>query len=277
MSENGLGYVRLMRHQLSRNLAVGAALATAGIVGSNAVIGRSIPAAASATSSSVGTPGSGSTDSSSVSTPGSGSTDSSVSVPASTPASVPLTPTPVAGSATQFSVVAGESATIIVDTTNGALRIVAFAPHPGWFTVRLEQASATEMTAQLQTDSTQVTFTARVADGALVAELSSGGVPSTTPGSTPGTGPDDSAPGTGPDNSGPDNSGPDNSSPDNSSSTAPDNSSSTAPDNSSSTAPDNSSSTAPDNNSSTSSPDDDGGNSGPGGGDDSGGGNSGSG
>ena len=242
MSENGAGYVRLMRHQLSRNLAVGAALATAGIVGGNAVIGRSIPAAASATSSSVSTPGSGSTDSSSVSTPGSGSTDSSVSVPASTPAStVPLTPTPVAGSATQFSVVAGESATIIVDTTNGALRIVAFAPHPGWFTVRLEQASATEMTAQLQTDSTQVTFTARVADGALVAELSGGGVPSTTPVSTPGTGPDGSAPGTGPDNSAP------GTGPDGSSTSTPDDGSTgtSSPDNSSSTAPPTTTAAAP--------------------------------
>src|SRR5688572_16396799 len=127
---NAHGYVRRMNHRLARTFSVSAALATAGVVGGNAVVSHGTPASASATSSSASTPGSGSTESSAASTnPGS-------ATPTST---VPVTPTPVAGSATQFSLVAGDAATVILDTNGGVLRIVAFAPHPGWFTVRLEQ------------------------------------------------------------------------------------------------------------------------------------------
>ena len=97
---------------------------------------------------------------------------------------MPLTPAPVAGSPTQFSLVAGDAATIILDTSGGVLRIVAFAPHPGWFTVLLEQPSATDLRAQLDTGSSQVTFTARLAAGAISAELATGGVTSSVPGTS---------------------------------------------------------------------------------------------
>jgi hypothetical protein len=111
-------------------------------------------------------------------------------------------------------VVAGDAATIVLDTNGGALRIVTFAPHPGWFTVRLEQPSATDLSAVLEAGGSVVRFTARLADGALSTELVIGGaavsVPVTPPDSAPGTGPDgssSSSSSSSPDNTGSDGGG----------------------------------------------------------------------
>ena len=175
-----------MRFRIARVLSVGGVLATATAVTTYSQFVSTAPVSASASSSS-----------------------------SPTAAPVPVSASPVAGSTTQFSYVVGDAATVILDSAGGTLRIVAFAPHPGWFTVRLEQPNATELEIRLESPSDRVRFAADLVNGAIVTELEAG----TGPGdSVPGTGPDNSAPGgsvpgTGPDNSAPDGSGPDNSSP----------------------------------------------------------------
>jgi hypothetical protein len=104
-----------------------------------------------------------------------------------------VTPAPVPGSATQFSYVAGDAATVIVDSAGGTLRVVTFAPQPGWFTVRLDQPSATELDVRLESTAGQVRFAARLENGVVVAELESSSTPGT---SAPGnSAPGNSAPG----------------------------------------------------------------------------------
>jgi hypothetical protein len=116
----------------------------------------------------------------------------------------------VAGSPTQVSYVAGDAATVILDSGSGALRIVDFTPHPGWFTVRLEQPSLTQLRVRLQSATASVTFSAQLADGVIATSLSADPAPSSSA-------PSDSAPGgTGPGNSAPGNSAPGNSAPGNS-------------------------------------------------------------
>jgi hypothetical protein len=121
---------------------------------------------------------------------------------------VSLVPVPVPGSATQFSVVAGNAATLIFETADGTLRLVTFAPHPGWFTVRLDQATSTVLEVRLESASGQVRFTAGFVNGALVAELDTSGTPGG--GSVPGV---SASGGSIPDNSTPGGSTPDNSTP----------------------------------------------------------------
>ena len=112
---------------------------------------------------------------------------------------------PVPGSATQFSYVAGDAATVVLDSAGGTLRVVTFAPHPGWFTVRLDQPTATDMQVLLESTSGQVRFVASLVNGNVVTSLEAGAGPGS---SVPGN----SAPG----NSAPDNSAPGNSAPGNS-------------------------------------------------------------
>jgi hypothetical protein len=119
------------------------------------------------------------------------------------------------------SYVAGDAATLILDIADGTVRLVDFAPHPGWITVRVTQTSPTHLEARLESISGQVRFAATLVNGAVVTELDAPSVPGVIApdNSTPGTGPDNSTPGTGPDNSTP-GTGPDNSTP----GTGPDNS-----------------------------------------------------
>ena len=123
-----------------------------------------------------------------------------------------MTAAPVPGSATQFSYVAGDAATVVLDSAGGTLRVVTFAPHPGWFTVRLDQPTATDMQVLLESTSGQVRFLASLVDGNVVTSLEAGAGPgSSVPGnSAPGnSAPANSAPGgTGPDNSAPGNTAP---------------------------------------------------------------------
>jgi hypothetical protein len=232
-----IGTVESMKSRIARILSVGGLLATATGVTISSHVVSGAPVSASASSSSA--PGT---------TPDSGSTASSA------PNSAPVTASSVAvpGSATQFSYRAGDAATLILDAAGGTLRLVTFAPHPGWFTIRLEQPSATELEVRLESTAGQVRFAASLEGGVVVTEVDDRSVPdNSVPG---GSAPDNSTPGNStPGNSTPDNSTPGNSTPDNS---TPDNS---TPDNST---PGNSTPG-----------DDDGDNSGPGGGgnDDSGG------
>jgi hypothetical protein len=135
---------------------------------------------------------------------------SSSSAPASVAPAAPATvvPAPVPGSATQFSYIAGNAATIVLDSAGGTVRLVSFVPEPGWFTVRLDQLSPTELDIRLESTSGPVRFTAGIVNGAIVANVEVGaGSATSVPGNT--------APG----NSAPDNSTPGNSTPGN---TAPD-------------------------------------------------------
>ena len=188
-----------MKSRTIRALSIGGMLATvpAFAVISNTAGGSPVSASASSSSSPSSTP-------------------NSVSIASSAPSSAPVVVvgTPVAGSATRFSYVAGDAATLILDSAGGTLRVVTFAPHPGWFTIRLDQASPTDFQVLLESTGGQVRFTASVASGSVVTNLEVGSGPgNSVPGnSVPGnSGPDNSAPG----NSGPDNSGPDNSTPGN--------------------------------------------------------------
>ena len=118
-----------------------------------------------------------------------------------------MTAAPVPGSATQFSYVAGDAATVVLDSAGGTLRVVTFAPHPGWFTVRLDQPTATDMQVLLESTSGQVRFLASLVDGNVVTSLEAGAGPgSSVPGNSA---PGNSAPG----NSAPDNSAPGNTAP----------------------------------------------------------------
>ena len=179
-----------MKSRIVRVLSIGGMLVTAPTI---AVIGNaagSTPVSASASSSSSPT-----------------TTPSSVSTASAAP--VTVAPTPVPGSATQFSYVVGDAATVVVDSAGGILRVVSFAPNPGWFTIRLEQSSVTALQALLESPGGQVRFGASLADGSVVTSLEVGGPGSFVPGST--------APGnTAPGNSAPDNSTPGNSTPGNS-------------------------------------------------------------
>jgi hypothetical protein len=177
-----------MNRRTIRVLSISGALAATGAIVAGSQGFGSVPVSASASSSS------SSPSSSPGTTPGAGSTASS------SPASVPATVSSVAvaGSPTQMSYVAGDAATVILDSAGGALRIVAFAPHPGWFTVRLEQPSATQLDVQLESPSGQVHFAAQLANGAVTTQFDVGSAPgSSTPSiSAPGgSGPDNSAPG----------------------------------------------------------------------------------
>ena len=104
-------------------------------------------------------------------TPASASVSSS-----STPNSTPVTASsaPIPGSPTQLSYRAGDAATLILDSAGGTLRVVTFAPHPGWFTVRLEQPSATDLEVRLESTAGQVRFAASLANGVVVTELDVG-------------------------------------------------------------------------------------------------------
>ena len=196
-----------MKSRTIRVLSIGGMLATVPAIAviSNTAGGSPVSASASSSSSPSSTP-------------------NSVSTASSAPASAPVVVvgTPVAGSATQFSYVAGDAATLVLDSAGGTLRVVTFAPHPGWFTIRLDQASPTDFQVLLESTGGQVRFTASVASGSVVTNLEVGSGPgNSVPGnSVPGnsgpdnTGPDNSAPGnTGPDNTGPDNSTPGNTAP----------------------------------------------------------------
>ena len=152
-------------------------------------------------------------------TPASASVSSS-----STPTSTPVTASsaPIPGAPTQLSYRAGDAATLILDSAGGTLRVVTFAPHPGWFTVRLEQPSATNLEVRLESTAGQVRFAASLANGVVVTELDVSAGPNnstpqqhpgnstpgnSTPGnSTPGTAPGNSTPG-GDDHGGDDNGG----------------------------------------------------------------------
>ena len=179
-----------MRTRIVRTLSAGAVLVTAaGITIGSQGLG-SPPVSASASSSSTPT-----------TTPGAGSAASSVPVTAAV--------TPVPGTTTQFSYVAGDAATVVVDSAGGVLRIVTFTPHPGWFTLRLDQPNMTQFEVRLESSTGQVRFAAALVDGAIVPQLEVGTAPS---GSVPDTAPGNSGPG----NSAPDNSAPGNSAPGNS-------------------------------------------------------------
>ena len=192
-----------MRTRIVRTLSAGAVLVTAaGITIGSQGLG-SPPVSASASSSSTPT-----------TTPGAGSAASSVPVTAAV--------TPVPGTTTQFSYVAGDAATVVVDSAGGVLRIVTFTPHPGWFTLRLDQPNMTQFEVRLESSTGQVRFAAALVDGAIVPQLEVGTAPS---GSVPDTAPGNSGPGnSAPDNSAPGNSAPGNSAPGNSTpgNTAPD-------------------------------------------------------
>ena len=54
------------------------------------------------------------------------------------------------------------------------MRIVSYLPNPGWFTVRLEQSSATALDVQLESASGQVQFSADLVNGSIVTELLTG-------------------------------------------------------------------------------------------------------
>jgi hypothetical protein len=96
---------------------------------------------------------------------------------------------------------------VVFDSAGAALRIVAFAPHPGWFTVRLEQPSATQLEVQLESASGQVHFSAQLANGAVTTSLDASSVPGSSAPSV--SAPSVSAPGgTGPENSAPGNTSP---------------------------------------------------------------------
>lgn len=200
-----IGTVDIMKSCTARTLSIAGLLATATAVTVTGHVASGAPVAASASSSSAPD-----------TTPNSGSTA------ASTPDSSPVTASavPVAGSTTQFSYLAGDAATVILDSAGGTLRLVAFVPHPGWFTVRLEQTSATEVEVRLESTAGRVRFAARLVDGVVVTEVDAGnGTDDSVPtNSTPGnSSPDNSSPSSSsPDNSSPSSSTPDNSTPDNS-------------------------------------------------------------
>jgi hypothetical protein len=182
-----------MTPRLIKFLSAGAIVAASIGVTAYGQIASGAPLAESASSSS--SPGS---------TPGTGS----VATPA--PAFAPATPivAAVPGAPTQASFVAGSAATMIVDSAGGTLRIVAFAPHPGWSLVRLEQRSLTELEAWLESTAGQVHFAAQLANGVVTPQLEISAVPgnSVVPNTAPG--------GTAPSNSAPDNSTPGNTTPD---------------------------------------------------------------
>ena len=198
--------VEPMKLRIARTLALGGALASVTAVAAYSSASGSAPDPAAASSSTVaGT------------TPGSGSTASSAA--SSTPNSAPVTVSSVAvpGSPSQFSFLAGDAATLVLDTAGGTLRIVTFVPNPGWFTVRLEQSSAAALDVQLESASGQVQFSADLVNGGIVTDLLATAGPATsapgnsTPGnSTPGNStPGNTTPG-GDDNGGDDNGGDDN-------------------------------------------------------------------
>jgi hypothetical protein len=173
-----------MNRRIIRTLSISGALAATGGIVAGAQGFGSVPVSASASSSS-STPST---------TPGTGSTAGSA--PASVAATV--SSVAVAGSPTQVSYVAGDAATVILDSAGGTLRIVTFAPHPGWFTVRLEQPSATQLDVQLESASGQVHFSAQLANGAVTTQLDVSSAPGASAPSISapgGTGPDNSAPG----------------------------------------------------------------------------------
>jgi hypothetical protein len=180
-----------MNRRIIRTLSISGALAATGGIVAGAQGFGSVPASASASSSS-STPST---------TPGTGSTAGSA--PASVTATV--SSAAVAGAPTQVSYVAGDAATVILDSAAGALRIVTFAPHPGWFTVRLEQPSATQLDVQLESASGQVHFSAQLANGVVTTQLdviSAPGASAPSISAPGGTGPDNTAPGGGDDNGG---------------------------------------------------------------------------
>jgi uncharacterized membrane protein YgcG len=188
-----------MKSRIIRVMSIGGMLATVPAIAvvSNAAGGSPVSASASSSSSPSSTP-------------------NSVSTASSAPSAAPVVVvgTPVAGSTTQFSYVAGDAATLILDSAGGTLRVVTFAPHPGWFTIRLDQTSATDFQVLLESTGGQVRFTASVVNGSVVTNLEvAAGPGNSVPGNST---PDNSAPGnSAPGNSGPDNTGPDNSTPGN--------------------------------------------------------------
>jgi hypothetical protein len=188
-----------MKSRIVRILSIGGMLATAAAIGVASHAAGGVPVSASASSSS-----SPSTTPSSVSTAG--------STPSSAPATVIAAPVP--GSTTQVSYVAGDAATVVLDSAGGTLRIVTFVPHPGWFTIRLEQPSVTELQVLLESVNGQVRFGASLVNGSVVTNLEVGAAPdSSVPGSSApgGSAPGTSAPGNtapgGDDDGGDDNGG----------------------------------------------------------------------
>ncbi len=167
-----------MKSRTIRVLSIGGMLATVPAIAviSNTAGGSPVSASASSSSSPSSTP-------------------NSVSTASSAPASAPVVVvgTPVAGSATQFSYVVGDAATLVLDSAGGTLRVVTFAPHPGWFTIRLDQASPTDFQVLLESTGGQVRFTASVASGSVVTNLEVGSGPgnsvpgNSVPGNRPAT------------------------------------------------------------------------------------------
>jgi hypothetical protein len=166
-----------MKLRLVRTLSLTGVLAAATAVTVNSQLLGGPSAAASAVSSSTLS-----------TTPSSGPVEVAASATAPIVASAP-----VPGSTTQVSYVAGNAATLILDTADGTLRLVDFAPHPGWVTVRLTQTTATQLEVRLESTSGPVRFAANFANGAVVTELDAPDTPgATVPGNTA---PDNSAPG----------------------------------------------------------------------------------
>ena len=147
-----------MNLRIARILSIGGTLATAGAVTLSTQGLGSTPASASASSSSTAT-----------TSPSANSPASTAA--AATPAIVAVSPAPVPGSPTQVAFAAGDAGTLVFDTADGGMRLVAFAPNPGWATVRIDSPSATQLEARLESPSGQVRFVANLVDGAVVAEL----------------------------------------------------------------------------------------------------------
>ncbi len=138
------------------------------------------------------------------STPGSSSSSSSVPTSASVPGPVLTLPgeavvvgEPVPGAPTQQRFVIGEAATVIVDTVNGRLQVVALAPHPGWAIVEFEQDDDGTFELRLESPIDRVRFDAAIVDGVPVATIrpDDDGPSVTTPGM--GSGPAATTPGGG--------------------------------------------------------------------------------
>ena len=89
---------------------------------------------------------------------------------------------------TQQSFQLGSGGTAIVDTANGALRIVSVTPAPGWIVERAEQDDQTSIEIRLESGSGEVRFEASLVRGVIVVSFradddATGTTAVTTPGS----------------------------------------------------------------------------------------------
>ena len=80
----------------------------------------------------------------------------------------------VPGSATEWSYVLGEAATVILDPSGAELTVVVIAPHPGWTLERAERGVDGSIEIRLTSASGEVRFEARVADGVIQTSLRTG-------------------------------------------------------------------------------------------------------